>query len=97
MYVWFDALSNYITGVNGEWVDLFELLWVEFITSSQLLGLDPTSPLSKFWPANVHIIGKDIIWFHCVIWPCMLLSAGVPLPGIWIYLKIAYFRLIVFA
>ena len=34
----------------------------------------------RFWPADVHIIGKDIIWFHCVIWPCMLWSAGLPLP-----------------
>ena len=33
------------------------------------------------WPASVHIIGKDIIWFHCVIWPCMLWSAGLPLPS----------------
>lgn len=36
--------------------------------------------LSKFWPADVHIIGKDILWFHAVIWPCLLMSAGVELP-----------------
>jgi methionyl-tRNA synthetase len=59
MYVWFDALTNYVSGVNG---------------------LDPSNPLSSYWPASVHIIGKDIIWFHCVIWPCMLMSANVPLP-----------------
>jgi methionyl-tRNA synthetase len=59
MYVWFDALTNYISGVRG---------------------LDPDHELSRYWPASCHIIGKDIIWFHCVIWPCMLLSAGVPLP-----------------
>ena len=60
MYVWFDALSNYLTGVNG---------------------LCPDQELARYWPANKHIVGKDIIWFHCVIWPCMLMSAGVPLPG----------------
>jgi len=36
--------------------------------------------LEKFWPANVHIIGKDILWFHTVIWPCLLMSAGIALP-----------------
>ena len=36
--------------------------------------------LSRFWPANVHIIGKDILFFHCVYWPCFLMSAGIPLP-----------------
>jgi len=34
----------------------------------------------KFWPANVHLIGKDIMWFHCVIWPAMLMAAGIELP-----------------
>ena len=38
-------------------------------------GLD-----DKYWPADVHVIGKDIVWFHCVIWPCMLHAAGIPLP-----------------
>lgn len=58
MYVWFDALTNYLTGTG----------W-------------PTKPTGDgMWPASVHIIGKDIIWFHCVIWPCMLWSAGLPLP-----------------
>jgi len=57
MYVWFDALTNYLTGVN----------W-------------PDGKNAKFWPADVHIIGKDITWFHCVIWPTMLKSAGIPLP-----------------
>jgi len=59
MYVWVDALSNYITGV-----DLFS---------------DESSKKS-FWPANVHIIGKDILWFHAVIWPCLLMSASISLP-----------------
>jgi len=57
MYVWFDALTNYISAVDY-----------------------PHGELVKFWPADVHLIGKDICWFHTVIWPCMLMSAGVPLP-----------------
>ena len=63
MYVWFDALTNYLTGVDG-------------------LGIEsgPDAPPRGFWPADVHIIGKDIIRFHCVYWPCMLMAAGVPLP-----------------
>jgi methionyl-tRNA synthetase len=64
MYVWMDALSNYLTGVNG-------------------LGANEEETkegLEHFWPASVHIIGKDILWFHTVIWPCLLLSAGIPLP-----------------
>ena len=63
MYVWFDALTNYLTGVDG----------LDILSSGE-------HTLSSFWPANVHIIGKDIIWFHTVIWPCMLMSAGIPLP-----------------
>lgn len=62
MYVWVDALSNYLTGVDG-------------------LGVDGNvNNVSQFWPASVHIIGKDILWFHTVIWPCLLMSAGIPLP-----------------
>jgi len=57
MYVWFDALSNYLTGID----------W-------------PNGERCKFWPADAHVIGKDIVWFHSVIWPCMLLSAGIALP-----------------
>ena len=59
MYVWFDALSNYLTGVNA---------------------LDHSDPKSSFWPANVHIVGKDIVRFHTVYWPTMLMAAGIPLP-----------------
>jgi len=44
-------------------------------------ALDPEHPLYSYWPASVHIIGKDIVWFHAVIWPCMLMSAQIPLPG----------------
>lgn len=57
MYVWFDALTNYLTGVDY-----------------------PNGDLAKFWPCNVHLIGKDISWFHSVIWPCMLFSCDIPLP-----------------
>ncbi|TMW62271.1 hypothetical protein Poli38472_009764 [Pythium oligandrum] len=56
LYVWFDALSNYLSGIDY-----------------------PDGENAKFWPANVHLIGKDITWFHCVIWPCILMSAGIPL------------------
>jgi methionyl-tRNA synthetase len=59
MYVWGDAISNYITAVDYENEgDLYK----------------------KYWPADVHLIGKDILRFHAGIWPGMLLSAGVPLP-----------------
>lgn len=61
-YVWMDALSNYLTGCNG-------------------LGTNndgSAAGLEKFWPADVHFIGKDILWFHAVIWPCLLMSAGIP-------------------
>jgi methionyl-tRNA synthetase len=57
MYVWVDALTNYITGVGFP---------------------DETDPNWRFWPADVHIIGKDIIRFHAVYWPAFLMSAGVP-------------------
>lgn len=59
VYVWFDALINYITGV----------------------GYPETNGLfSRYWPADLHVIGKDITRFHCVIWPAMLMSAGIALP-----------------
>ncbi|TFV72017.1 methionine--tRNA ligase [Bradyrhizobium frederickii] len=59
MYVWVDALTNYITGVG--FPDESDKNW-------------------RYWPADVHIIGKDIIRFHAVYWPAFLLSAGIPLP-----------------
>lgn len=59
MYVWVDALTNYITGVG--FPDEDESNW-------------------RFWPADVHIIGKDIIRFHAVYWPAFLMSAGIALP-----------------
>lgn len=66
MYVWFDALTNYLTGVNA--------LGVNNEDGTQ------DEELAKLWPADVHIIGKDILWFHTVIWPCILMSAGLELP-----------------
>jgi methionyl-tRNA synthetase len=57
MYVWVDALTNYITGVGFP---------------------DEGEPNWRFWPADVHIIGKDIIRFHAVYWPAFLMSAGIP-------------------
>ena len=61
VYVWIDALSNYITAI----------------------GYDPdgsSEQYKKFWPADVHIIGKDIVRFHTIYWPIMLMALGEPLP-----------------
>jgi len=60
MYVWVDALTNYLTGVGFP------------DTSAELF--------KRFWPANLHMIGKDIIRFHTVYWPAFLMSAGIELP-----------------
>jgi len=59
MYVWVDALTNYLTGLGYP---------------------DKTELYGTFWPAAVHLIGKDIVRFHAVYWPAFLLSAGIPLP-----------------
>ena len=59
MYVWVDALANYLTGLGYP---------------------DDTEAYRRFWPADVHIIGKDIVRFHTVYWPAFLMSAGLPLP-----------------
>jgi methionyl-tRNA synthetase len=61
MYVWFDALNIYMTGIGFGWDD---------------------QKWQKWWPADIHIIGKDINRFHTVYWPAMLLSAGLPLPKV---------------
>ncbi len=60
MYVWVDALTNYLTGVGFPNTD--------------------SAAFEKFWPANLHIIGKDITRFHTVYWPAFLMSAGIALP-----------------
>ncbi len=61
VYVWIDALSNYITAVGFD-VD------------------NPSDKFKKVWPADVHIIGKDIVRFHTIYWPAILTGIGVPLP-----------------
>ena len=71
IYVWVDALINYLTAVG-------------FGTNENLT--------SRWWPADLHVIGKDITRFHAVIWPAMLMSAGVPMPRQifghgWVHLK----------
>ena len=61
IYVWIDALSNYITAI----------------------GYDPdgsSAEYKKYWPADVHIVGKDIVRFHTIYWPIMLMALGEPLP-----------------
>jgi methionyl-tRNA synthetase len=59
MYVWLDALTNYITGLGYP---------------------DETDLWRRYWPANVHLIGKDVVRFHAVYWPAFLMSAGIELP-----------------
>lgn len=59
LYVWFDALLNYLTIIG--------------------YGTDEAR-FAKYWPADLHLVGKDIIKFHCALWPAMLMSAGVALP-----------------
>ncbi len=61
VYVWLDALTNYITNIGFD-VD------------------NPTEEFNKWWPADLHLIGKDIIRFHTIYWPCFLWSLGIDLP-----------------
>ena len=63
IYVWFDALANYITAIGY---------------GSSHAGAQEA--FKKYWPADVHMIGKEIVRFHCVYWPAFLLAAGLPLP-----------------
>jgi methionyl-tRNA synthetase len=60
VYVWVDALSNYITALG--------------------YGSEDESKLKKYWPADVQLVGKDIVRFHTIIWPIMLMALGLPLP-----------------
>jgi methionyl-tRNA synthetase len=55
-------------------------VWFDALANYISALKEPEDLYSRFWPADVHVIGKDIIWFHAVIWPCMLQSAGLPLP-----------------
>ena len=59
IYVWFDALTNYLTAIGFP---------------------DDLQKFEHYWPADAHVIGKDITRFHCLYWPAMLLSADLPLP-----------------
>jgi methionyl-tRNA synthetase len=60
VYVWVDALSNYITALG--------------------YGSDDETAYDKFWPCDVHLVGKEIVRFHSIIWPAMLMSLNLPLP-----------------
>ena len=60
VYVWIDALSNYITALG--------------------YGSDDDSLFKKYWPADVHVVGKEIVRFHSIIWPAMLMALDIPLP-----------------
>ncbi len=59
IYVWFDALHNYLTGAGYDW---------------------DQAHFKKFWPASIHLIGKDILRFHAIFWPAFLMAAGFALP-----------------
>ena len=59
IYVWFDALHNYLTGAGYDW---------------------DMKKFERFWPADIHLIGKDIVRFHAIFWPAFLMAAGFPLP-----------------
>lgn len=58
MYVWADALTNYLSGID-------------YFTDKEK---------AQYWPANIHMLGKDILTFHAIIWPAILLAVGIPLP-----------------
>jgi len=60
IYVWLDALANYITALG--------------------YGASDSKLFDKYWPADLHMIGKEIVRFHCVYWPAFLMAAGLPLP-----------------
>ncbi len=62
VYVWLDALTNYITGIGYH------------------CGGESTEQFGKLWPADLHLIGKDIIRFHTIYWPIFLMALGLPLP-----------------
>lgn len=61
MYVWIDALCNYITSLGYP-------------------SVDEEADFTKYWPAALHVVGKDILRFHAVYWPAMLMAADLPVP-----------------
>jgi methionyl-tRNA synthetase len=63
VYVWLDALANYITAIGYGSDDLAD-----------------QAKFAKYWPADIHLVGKEITRFHCVYWPAFLMAAGLPLP-----------------
>ena len=63
VYVWIDALFNYLTA-----------------TGLPEIGDEHDNRFGRYWPADVHLIGKDILWFHAVYWPCLLMALDFPLP-----------------
>ncbi len=63
VYVWIDALSNYLSALG-----------------LPAIGDEYDHRAERYWPANVHLIGKDILWFHAVYWPCVLMALDLPLP-----------------
>ncbi|MFP3947538.1 MAG: methionine--tRNA ligase [Longimicrobiales bacterium] len=68
VYVWLDALTNYLSAIGF-----------------------PDEGYEEFWPADVHVIGKDITRFHCIYWPAFLMSAGLPLPKlVWVHGFVTY-------
>jgi len=60
VYVWFDALVNYISALG-------------YLT-------DDDTKFKRYWPADIHLIGKDILRFHAIIWPAILMALNIPLP-----------------
>ncbi len=68
VYVWLDALSNYITGLGYD------------VDGEDRLDENGVDLYKKFWPADLHLIGKDIIRFHTIYWPIILMALGEPLP-----------------
>lgn len=60
IYVWIDALPNYLTGIGG------------FSGNEQMFN--------KYWPCNIHVVGKEIVRFHAIIWPAILMALDLPLP-----------------
>lgn len=68
VYVWLDALSNYITGLGYD------------VDGENTPDENGTDLYAKFWPADLHLIGKDIIRFHTIYWPIILMALGEPLP-----------------
>jgi len=63
VYVWIDALSNYITALGVP-----------------AIGEEDDERAANYWPASVHVIGKDILKFHAIFWPCILMALDIPLP-----------------